>query len=399
MMGQPEAAIAAPKKSLFALDRSPSMGGWKLQAAKDAIISVLDGYGPKDMAAILVFDQGAQMAIQFTTCDAAGKDRLENAIRGIQLGDGTNYYPALELALKQFGKPDPKYKNLINFASDGEDFDHRDPVSMCDQLRSKGVGIYTGGIGMHPDHRDKLIAMAKGQFAPANSTAELGDFFAGVDAQISLAGVTNARVVLAPVDFVTVGRFHGATKGDDGNYIKPDGDGKTVILGDIAPGDHLGCFAQLQVTLPGDIDKELKPKTGDTKAPKESIRKAFGYIRLIGDAPALGLINHVFAEEPIVVKFALTSSATPNEDVVTFYRVANSVYELSQGNVDGAVKHMAAAAQTQAFSHDRVAQALAAKVKSMGGMTDDQKKEAAQGATVAFDPRRVAAAKARQAKK
>ncbi len=417
-MGKTEGTTKARKQVAVILDYSPSMtfswaGTDRMSVAKQGLIDLIDGFDPEDQVAILLLDKSTRTLVGFTACDRNNKDRIEHMIRSVDSGDGTSYAPSLRAAFELFLKTsDSRTKKCIYLLTDGQSFDElgreitmyellqptvitpkaKEIIGLCDEVRKQGISIYAAAIGMNVQHRDLVMAISNNQFASCDSPAALLDFFHGVDAQVSLAGVSNARLVLAPVNFVTVNRFHGVTKGDETNYLKPDEKLTTVSLGDLAPDDEFGCYAQLQITLPADIDKDLRPP-----ANKSAVRKAFGFVRIIGDIPAAGLKDHVIKEEPIVIKFALQQSEAPNEDVVTFVQVANSVYELAQGNVAGAAKAAAAAEQTQAFSRDRVAQAMKRKMDGMRGKSGDELKEAVQGATVAFDSKRIAAAKARQA--
>jgi hypothetical protein len=96
---RPPAALAATdiaREVVILLDRSYSMGyGDRWQRAVAAAREAVDGLGPNDRAAIVLFDAGAEIAVTATT----DRTRLRLALDGAAVGAaGTRYTPALKLA-------------------------------------------------------------------------------------------------------------------------------------------------------------------------------------------------------------------------------------------------------------------------------------------------------------
>jgi hypothetical protein len=90
------AAAGAARDVVILLDRSYSMGyGDRWERALAAAREAVDGLGPNDRGALVLFDAGARTAVQAT----ADRTRLRAALETATVGAGvTRYTPALKLA-------------------------------------------------------------------------------------------------------------------------------------------------------------------------------------------------------------------------------------------------------------------------------------------------------------
>jgi Ca-activated chloride channel homolog len=115
-------ADAAPKSApisiVLVIDRSGSMTGTKMDAAKEGARAALDGLRPDDQIAVITFDSEARVVLPMVK---PGTDRKpqRDKIDAITPGGGTNILPALKLAKAELDNASTARKHVI-LMTDGE---------------------------------------------------------------------------------------------------------------------------------------------------------------------------------------------------------------------------------------------------------------------------------------
>src|SRR4051794_14939018 len=88
--------------AVVVLDRSGSMSGGRLDAAKSALTGLVAKLDDRDRFGLVVFDDQAQVIVPAATVAATGRDRLIGRIAGIQDGGmtdlSTGYFRGLQEA-------------------------------------------------------------------------------------------------------------------------------------------------------------------------------------------------------------------------------------------------------------------------------------------------------------
>ena len=96
---------------LLLIDRSGSMGGQKLELAKDAARAAVELLGPQDQIGVIAFDDQSYWVSQVHA--AADKQYVLDRISTMVAGGGTNIYPAMSEALDALQTTVARLKHLI----------------------------------------------------------------------------------------------------------------------------------------------------------------------------------------------------------------------------------------------------------------------------------------------
>ncbi len=89
----PAPATAEPRPPAavqIVLDRSGSMGGERLDAAKDAIVRLVDRLDPSDSLGVVAFDDEVQVVLPGRTLDAAQRAAAKQSVARLHTGGTTN---------------------------------------------------------------------------------------------------------------------------------------------------------------------------------------------------------------------------------------------------------------------------------------------------------------------
>ncbi len=132
---------------LLVIDKSGSMGGIKIELAKEAARATVELLGPRDKIGVIAFDGSPFWITEMH--DASDKQFISNQVGSITAGGGTNLYPALQQAYYALTETTAKLKHVI-VLSDGHS-QGGDWYGIANSMHSERITISTVGIGSGAD--------------------------------------------------------------------------------------------------------------------------------------------------------------------------------------------------------------------------------------------------------
>ena len=157
------------------IDRSGSMGGQKLELAKDAAKAAVELLSPQDFAAIIAFDNEPYVIVPMQS--TASTASILSAISTIEAAGGTNIYPALVEAYEQLRRIPARLKHVIlltdGYSAPG-DFE-----GIARQLAREQITVSTVGVGDADNVLLKMIAdIGRGRHYASDDPQAIPQIFA-----------------------------------------------------------------------------------------------------------------------------------------------------------------------------------------------------------------------------
>ena len=172
-----EKELEKPSLSMMLLiDRSGSMGGEKIELAKDAAKAAVELLGPRDSIGITVFDDRAHTVSDLQPT-AAG-DAILNAISSITASGGTNMYPAMVEARDALRNSSARLKHVI-LLSDGRS-QPGDFAALAGEMASGDITLSTVALGVESSTEllEQLAQIGGGRYYYCDSAEAVPQVFA-----------------------------------------------------------------------------------------------------------------------------------------------------------------------------------------------------------------------------
>ena len=233
------------------LDRSGSMAGERLEAARRALLALVDRLGPGDTLGVVAFDDAVQVVLPAAPL-GDHKERARRAIAAIGPGGMTNLSAGLLRGLQEARRAAGPAGATLLLLSDG----HANAgetgadrlAGVAAKARAGGVTVGTIGIGLGYD--EALLAAIASGGQGAHAFAEDGDA-AGHAVAAEIGGLLDQTVQAATLTIRPEAAVESVTVHNDLPAHAVDG-ALVVELGDFWAGEHRRVVLSLAVpAMPG----------------------------------------------------------------------------------------------------------------------------------------------------
>ena len=245
----PESTLERPRPVAFTLvlDRSGSMMGEPLEAAKAAARGVIRNLRRDDLFSAVAFDTEARTILPLAT--VRDKEAAIKVIDGIRTGGCTNLTAGWMLGRDELKKAPAGTLRRLLLLSDGllnQGITGPDQVTSIvgnglevERIRTSCLGF---GDGYDEDLMARLAAVTNGHFYDANAAEKLPAIFEAELDGLQQTVVMNLRVRMKRLDFVDGMHYLGGTE----PLLLPDGR-QEFALGDLMADETLAAVFRIDV--------------------------------------------------------------------------------------------------------------------------------------------------------
>ena len=325
----------------FAIDRSGSMRGRRLEMARDAVTLALHRLRPIDSFAIVFFDGHVDVGtpLQFATPAA-----VSEAIRRMDdfpSAGSTNLFGGWEIAASELRHADADVKRVI-VLTDGQansgDTNHRAIERKAQDLHEHGVVTTTLGLGIQ--FNEQLLALmaraGRGQFYFAKTAEALPAIIERevVDARDVVA--RNVSITCVPGPDVTVTCLADFATSWDGNRLRVD-------FGDLLSGQKLDVAFEVEVRVAGPrsrVEWTLSDSEGPLPFPVQACEWLPGSFAESDNQPLNAAVARVVAQQLVARAVVAMTEANQRRRYLEVEKIATvAVAELNaMGRQDPGVR-------------------------------------------------------------
>jgi uncharacterized membrane protein len=172
---------------MLVIDKSGSMGGEKIELAKDAARAAVELLGPRDSIGVIAFDGAAYTVSRLRS--TANTGQIADAIGTIEASGGTNMYPAMAEALQALRAATAKLKHVIlmtDGVSSPGDFQGAASEMAANRISLSTVAL---GQGASEDLLEELAQIGGGRYYFCDSPASVPQVFAKETVEASQSAI------------------------------------------------------------------------------------------------------------------------------------------------------------------------------------------------------------------
>ncbi len=192
------APTGPPRDVVIVLDRSGSMGGWKMVAARRAAARIIDTLAAQDRFAALCFDneivQPPEQANQLVAGTDRNRFRAVEFLAGMSARGGTDMLPALQLAaglLSAAGSDDTGRQRVLVLVTDGQVGNEDQIISeLGPRLSTTRVHVVGIDQAVNAGFLTRLAAIGRGRCELVESQDRLDEAMARIHERIASPVVT-----------------------------------------------------------------------------------------------------------------------------------------------------------------------------------------------------------------
>ncbi len=205
----------APLLLNILVDRSGSMKGAPLAAAREAVEQLVDHAGPNDFVGLCVFDGTVDQLVPISPMDAPAKQSMRRALAAIAAGRGTALFQAVEQgasALQRILVPGRRPRLVL--LTDGEPSVGPERVEafveLGERLAKSGVSVHALGLARHyvAEVLSALTTPSANAFEHVDGPEGLGEVFAALWTNLVGEVATDAQLSVTPNGLSSLSSHH-----------------------------------------------------------------------------------------------------------------------------------------------------------------------------------------------
>lgn len=182
---------------VLVIDKSGSMGGQKIELAKEAAKATAELLDVRDQLGVLAFDGQSRWVCEIH--NAADRDYIIDRIASLQAGGGTDMGPALSAAFRALEMTAAKLKHVI-VLTDG----HSSPANFYDlvtAMRGSGITLSSVGVGSGADQEllERIASWGEGRYYFTSDPLSIPQIFAKETMTASKSAVKESPFVALPL--------------------------------------------------------------------------------------------------------------------------------------------------------------------------------------------------------
>ncbi|MDB5080514.1 MAG: hypothetical protein JWP00_2438 [Chloroflexi bacterium] len=287
------------------IDRSGSMEGQKIEAAKDAAIRVIQAADETTAFMVVTFNEIANVIVPPCAATPDNKQRAVQAVRAVYSNGGTCMSTGLQAVAREMMTAQGRVRKIL-FLTDGKN--EGEKRSMLDRsvmnCKQSQVEVSAWGIGTDWDE-DELRYIAQGTNGDADiipSPDEVAGVFASAFSQFKNTAVTNVKLNLWTPQGVTITTMQQVFPSIVPFKLTPDPANprmSQVTLGSWAQGDQRDYVLELQIPAyqPGQQFLMARPSliytaSGRGEEEEKTDRKAWVFAQWTTDLQLAAQIDH-----------------------------------------------------------------------------------------------------------
>jgi Ca-activated chloride channel family protein len=275
----------APLAIAVALDTSGSMGGEKIEHAKESVIRLIRDMRDDDEIAMVRFSSRSEM-IQPLAPVGRVRSSLIARVEALEAGGGTNIPSALSQALATLADAGKGRVRRVVLASDGLDDGRASSELQARQSAERGTTVSSMGIGLDFDaaYMGGVAQAGHGNFAFVEDASALAGF---LHRELEETAATTAEAVTAHLRLPEGLRFVRAI-GGDGSGIGAGGEVE-IRLGSLFAGDERRVVVELEARILAGETRAIEGSVGWNVVGGDTATARFAGLTLTGSSDPLAV--------------------------------------------------------------------------------------------------------------
>jgi hypothetical protein len=337
----------APLALGIALDRSGSMEGPKMRAARDGALKVVQSLDATMTFLVVTFNENARVVFGPAPASNENKERAIKALQSVYANGGTRMSSALNTIVEQFGKDQARATKIL-FLTDGKnEGERRNTLDQAvDRCTSASININAWGVGTDWD-AGELRHMADATHGTADiipTPEQIESAFVASFSEMRKIAITNARLQLWMPNGVKITHIQQVyptlaplgMEPDPGNLHQ-----QIVGIGSFAPGEQHDYLLNIEMPVypPGQQFMLARPSMryfvgGKDEVEEKSGRESWIFVQWTEDAALASQIEthiaHYTNQEELAQYIKEGQAALTSGDSEKAIRLLSKALEISQ---------------------------------------------------------------------